>query len=169
MTTTPQPNPKKSPRRRRWLGGLRYQPRGRGGVSIAINLAPMIDVTFLLLIFFLVTTTFERPEGLLASRMPDQGEGPRVALPLDPIVVRLASTGPNGEAVTISIDNIASNAIASFGQLKDALMTLHDEPGFDRDTPVVIIAGDEVLWDHVVGCWNAALRARCHNVAFGEP
>jgi len=163
------PTTKTNQKRRHRFGALRYQPRGRGGVSIAINLAPMIDVTFLLLIFFLVTTTFERAEGLLASRMPDQGEGPQVALPLDPIVVRLTSAGPDGRDVTIRIDNVASATIESFGALKDALLALHDEPGFDRDTPVVIVAGDDVLWDHVVGCWNAALRARCRHVAFGEP
>jgi len=166
MTMTPT---KTSQKRRHRFGALRFQPRDRSGVSIGINLAPMIDVTFLLLIFFLVTTTFERAEGLLTSRMPDQGEGPRVALPIDPIVVRLIPADPVGQKVAIHIDNVASMAIGSFEELKDALVTLHDEPGVDIDTPVVIIADDDVLWDHVVASWNAAIRARCHHVAFGEP
>ena len=67
---------------------LRTLRRGRGGreTPIAVNLAPMIDVTFLLLIFFLVTTTFERAEGILTSDLPRSRGIPTVALPVRSLV-----------------------------------------------------------------------------------
>lgn len=133
-----------------------------------MNLAPMIDVTFLLLIFFLVTTTFERAEGVFASNLPRDTGAPAVALPISPIVVRLSQTGPAHDDFAIRLDKL-SNQPATFGALTDLLRELQAEPGFDNETPVVIVAQNDVRWDHVVGCWNAALRAGCKRIAFAEP
>ncbi len=146
----------------------RGQRSGRRGVSIAINLAPMIDVTFLLLIFFLVTTTFERAEGVLTSEMPGNTAAASVSLPLTPIVVRLTPRDADAERVDIRIDRIGT-APGDFEGLVNILRELQGKPGFDVDTPVVIIAVSDVKWDHVVGAWNAVLRAGCTRVAFGEP
>ena len=143
----------------------RLEPRG---VPIAVNFAPMIDVTFLLLIFFLVTTTFERAEGILASQMPRDTGAPAVALPLSPIVVRLAQFGPAHDDFSIRIDRF-ENRPRTLPELTEMLRRIHQQPGFDEETPVVIVAQDDVRWDHVVGCWNAALGAGCEKIAFGEP
>ncbi len=149
-----------SQRRRR-----RYAARG---LPIAVNIAPMIDVSFLLLIFFLVTTTFERAEGILASDLPQLGAVPAVPLPVSPIVVRLTQTGPGHADYTIAVDRF-QNVPQDFGALPDFLQQIHQQPGFDKQTPVVIVAENNVRWDHVVNCWNAALRAGCERIAFGEP
>jgi biopolymer transport protein ExbD len=139
----------------------------RGGGTMTVSLAPMIDMTFLFLIFFLVTTTFERAEGLLSSEMPREQGRPGVALPVSPVVIRLTSAdGPEGYVLTVDRFPDAPPTIAA---LPGFLKQVHAISGFDRDTPVVIIAADAVQWDHVVGVWNAALRAECTRVAFGEP
>ena len=166
------PTPAVRRQKRRTGVAHRFPARGRRtsrrGLSIAINLAPMIDVTFLLLIFFLVTTTFERAEGLLSSEMPGNTTAASVALPLSPIVVRLTPGDGGVGSVSIRIDRI-DTAPADFEELVAYLGELHGKPGFDADTPVVIVAGADVQWDHVVGAWNAVLRAGCTRVAFGEP
>ena len=146
----------------------RRRARDTRGVSIAVNLAPMIDVTFLLLTFFLVTTTFERAEGVLSSQMPQDRGQPAPALPISPIVVRLDQVGLGEGDFTIRIDRFAP-APVGFSELTDALRALQSKPGFDTETPVVIVAGEDVLWDHVVGAWNAAVRADCKRIAFAEP
>ncbi len=128
----------------------------------------MIDVTFLLLIFFLVTASFERAEGILASKLPKDTGAPAVALPISPVVVRLMETGPGHDDYTISIDHF-ENVPARFTELADYLRQIQQLPGFDKQTPVVIVAENEVRWDHVVSCWNAALRAGCESIAFAEP
>lgn len=133
-----------------------------------LNMAPMIDMTFLLFSFVLVTSTFERPEGILASELPEQAGTPSVALPFSPIVVRLSQTGPSDGDYTIQVERI-ENALESPEDLPPILRRMQSQPGFDRSTPVVIVAEDEVRWDHVVACWNAAIRAGCESIAFAQP
>lgn len=147
----------------------RHSKRYRGATrSFSVNIAPMIDVTFLLLIFFLVTTTFERAEGILASTLPKEtGQRPTVALPISPIVVRLSQTGPGAQDYKIRIDNF-HNVPANFVELAEYFRQIHRQPGFDTETPVVIVAGDHVRWDHVVSAWNAAVAAGCTTIAFGQ-
>lgn len=147
-------------------------PRGRRRLHrptlIGINLAPMIDVTFLLLIFFLVTTTFERAEGILTSDLPDVSGAQAVPLPLSPIVLRLTQTGPGHDEYAITIDGFDS-APKTTKDLSHFLREIQQQPGFDAQTPVVIVAQNEVRWDHIVACWNAALNANCERIAFGQP
>lgn len=159
-------------RRQRDTQRTRFRSRRRcrtpSGVPTAVNLAPMIDVTFLLLIFFLVTTTFERAEGILASDLPEIGAVPAVPLPVSPIVVRIARTGPGDDDYAIRIDRFEARP-DDFESLPDFLRRIQQQPGFDTQTPIVIVAENDVRWDHVVSCWNAAIRAGCERIAFGEP
>ena len=39
----------------------------------AISMTPLIDVIFLLMIFFLMTINFQKPEGVLDNRLPQLG------------------------------------------------------------------------------------------------
>jgi biopolymer transport protein ExbD len=126
----------------------------------------MIDVTFLLLIFFLVTTTFKRAEGIFVAELPKDTGAPSAALPISPIIVRITQPDPAGEEYQIRIENF-TRAPQSFGDLARFLRDIQGNPGFDRETPVVILPAPDVRWDHVVNCWNAAVRAKCQNITFG--
>ena len=46
----------------------RFRPRRRGAIGAALrtNMAPMIDVVFLLLVFFMATTQWARDERVIA-------------------------------------------------------------------------------------------------------
>jgi biopolymer transport protein ExbD len=145
----------------------RSRRRGQRRAALVLNMAPMIDMTFLLFSFVLVTSNFERPEGLLASQMPQNAGAPSVALPFSPIVVRLTQSGPADNDVELRIDRFAESA-RPIADLAGLLLEIHEQPGFDKDTPVILVADDEVRWDHVVNAWNAALRAGCTRVAFSS-
>lgn len=145
--------------RRGWLR------RAKG--PLTLNLAPMIDVTFLLLIFFSVTTTFKRAEGFFSARLPSDSGRPAVALPISPVIVRLQQFGPGPGDYRISLDHFL-NTPATFDELTRFLVNVQKNPGFDRETPVIIAAEPDVAWDHVVSCWNAAVLAGCANIAFGK-
>ncbi|RJP35444.1 MAG: biopolymer transporter ExbD [Phycisphaerales bacterium] len=134
--------------------------------ALGLNITPMIDMTFLLLIFFVVTTTFDRPEGVLASKLPQQSSR-YVPLPLSPIVVRVHPQGADRSGYDLQIDNVSAQP-GDFVELAALLQELQTRPGFDADTPVVIMAAAGVRWDHVVNCWNAAVRVKYKNVLFGE-
>jgi biopolymer transport protein ExbD len=137
--------------------------------SIMANLAPMIDMSFILVIFFVVTTTFDRPEGLLASKLPkESGEAAGVPLPLSPIVIRILEGTEAGTEYVIRVDRF-QDPPQNFAGLGDFLHSILGQPGFDDQTPVVILAEDAVEWDHVVNAWNAAARAGFKNLVFGQP
>ncbi len=156
----PAPAPVNAPRRALRPSRRASEPR------MSLNLAPMIDVTFLLLIFFLLTTTFQRAEGVLGANLPHDRGRPAVSLPISPIVVRVASTGPAASDFALRIDDFAAQPV-SFSELSGFLVDIRQNEGFDVDTPVVIVAGADTPWELVVECWNAAVRARCRNIAFG--
>ncbi len=141
--------------------------RNHQGSAITMNFAPMIDMTFLLLIFFLVTTTFERAEGILASKLPTNTGRHTASLPLVPIVVRVQQVDSDHNAFHISLDGFDAQP-TTFTALTAVLLNIQAQPGFDNETPVVIVADQELPWDHVVACWNATLNANCQRVAFGD-
>jgi biopolymer transport protein ExbD len=126
----------------------------------------MIDVTFLLLIFFLVTTTFREAEGYFRSQLPRDSGASGSTLPISPVVVRLAPGDPEGITCAIRVDNVA-HPPADFDALAAMLLDLQNRPGFDNETPVVIMANDDLPWNHVVDGWNAAVRANCKSIMFG--
>ena len=55
------------PRSGKKKGGKRAKRR----VGIRIDMTPMVDVAFLLLIFFMVTTVFRKPQALEINLPPD--------------------------------------------------------------------------------------------------
>jgi biopolymer transport protein ExbD len=134
---------------------------------LTLNLAAMVDITFLLLIFFAITASFQRAEGYFAAKLPKVSSRAAVALPIAPVTIRLQQYGPNPGDYRLQLDNFL-NAPATFDELTDFLLTVQSNPGFSAETPVVIAAEADVAWDHVVGCWNAAVRAGCKQISFGR-
>jgi hypothetical protein len=88
-----------------------------------------------------------------------------VALPISPVVVRISQPDPAGDDYRIRIDNFI-RAPQTFRDLAQFLVDVQGNPGFDRETPIVIFPSPDVRWDHVVNCWNAAVRARCQKITF---
>src|SRR2546427_11690063 len=68
---TPQPRAGKKKRH------AFHRPKRR--VGIRIDMTPMVDVAFLLLIFFMVTTVFRTPQALEINLPPDQNVQIQVA------------------------------------------------------------------------------------------
>lgn len=147
----------------------RFEARGSKHISLSLNMVPMIDVTFLLIIFFAVTTTFKKAEGLLAAKLPpgSSGGAAAAAMPVHPVIIRLEQFGKGPGDYRIVLEQFVNHP-ATFGELTEFLRGIQGNPGFSPDTPVIIAAEPDVNWDHVVNCWNAALRAGCKNIAFGR-
>jgi len=53
-------------------GVLKHKKKGRG--RIAIDMTPFVDIAFLLLIFFMVTTVFRLPQAMELNLPPEQAE-----------------------------------------------------------------------------------------------
>lgn len=113
----------------------------------AINLTPLIDVVFLLLIFFMVTTTFTRDTRLTVN-LPEADANSSESLP-DQIEVTVSEAG------RFSVDGeVLSNSQP--GTLGDAILQAAQR---DRSRPVLLVADAEATHQSVVTAMDAIGRA----------
>src|SRR5262245_54970786 len=56
-----------------------------------LNVVPLVDVLFLLMVFFVIGGVFGLSEGILTSTMTLGGQGAGVPLPISPIIVELTA------------------------------------------------------------------------------
>lgn len=113
----------------------------------AINLTPLIDVVFLLLIFFMVTTTFTR-DTRLSVNLPEADTNSSENL-VDQIEVTVSEAGRfsvNGEVLSNSQASTLSEAILQSAQR-------------DRSRPVLLVADAEATHQSVVTAMDAIGRA----------
>jgi biopolymer transport protein ExbD len=111
--------------------------------ELSINITPLIDVVFLLLIFFMVTTTFSRETRLLVN-LPEANaellENQPVQIEI--IVARAGTYTINGRAL---INN----------RFETLMRGLELESGGDRSLPVLLIADAEATHQSVVTAMDA--------------
>ncbi|WP_442485221.1 ExbD/TolR family protein [Aeoliella sp. SH292] len=112
-----------------------------------LNLTPLIDMVFLLLIFFLVATRFEEEERDMAINLPKASAAEPTIFPGKEIFVTITPTGEfflDGQQYTA-------------GSLEQKLKSLHqDNPGKQR---VKIRADEKSLTTHLVTVMNACNQA----------
>jgi len=147
----------------------RLRLRGaREGGAVSLNVVPLVDVTFLLMIFFVISGSFDVSEGVLRSGIvPAAGRSGTTALPLTPIVIKITSSVEVPGACSLELAPFGHRP-SSFNELRRILSGIRRQPGFDEQAPVAIRADDGVLWEHVVNGWNAALGAGFSNLAYAD-
>ena len=137
-------------------------------------MTPMIDCTFNLLIFFLLTPSFSG-EAYLTTNLP-KTSGPSMmkTVPEDRIKIELYDVSSTGEYVDggknefVSIIMNDRNFGSNFGMLRSALADLWSR-GLKPDYPVLIspTMGTRNKW--VVQAFDAAVAARFTNIQFAVP
>ena len=118
-----------------------------------INLTPMLDVVFIMLIFFIVTATFIRETGLDVNR-PDQDQA-QVVQEEGAILVIIDSTDD------IWIDRRVVDPRA----VRANVERLHAE---DPDRPVVIQAANASSAQMLVTIMDAARQANVFNISIAS-
>ncbi len=147
---------------------------GRPRPSMQPNLSAMIDVIFLLLIYFVSTVNFTPDEGVLTAKLP-QGTGQPstdLAPPQRPLNILLSAAGETD--CRINIEGYPQTP-GSFTELATFLVELQYDPErglrsgvFKPDTQVVIRPEEGVRWQHVANTFNAAVRAKYTNINFAQ-
>lgn len=138
--------------------------RASGGPK-QLNMTSMIDVVFLLLIYFIITASFSVGEGVITAQFPvGTGDADPLDPPKNPIKILVTTNGTSGCRIEVEQ---ASTAPISFTQLKQLLEQMR-EGAFSDETPIIIQPGGQVRWQHVVNAFNAALAARFKNIAFAQ-
>ncbi len=129
-------------------------------------LTPMIDVTFLLLVFFLLACQFKVSEGVILAKLPAIS-GPDVApaLKTKPIDIKLIAVGESSARWEVS----SGGGVARSGmELRGILIRLRAEYADDNVPPVLIKPNRNVRWEHTVEAFNQAVIARFKKIAFAE-
>ncbi|HGM5579505.1 TPA: ExbD/TolR family protein [Pseudomonas putida] len=120
--------------------------RNRQRENVDINLASLIDVVFVLLLFFVVTTTFTR-ETQLRVELPEAASG-APATPQDGKLLE----------VTISADGVYSvnNHLLPKSDLATLTEALERESGGDNTLPLAINADGKTPHQAVITAMDAA-------------
>jgi biopolymer transport protein ExbD len=111
-----------------------------------INLTPLIDVVFLLLIFFMVTTTFTKESRLLIELPEADGE--------------VVESSPGSLELVISKDgSYAVNGQNLINRdIRTIMAALKDASQGNADTPLVITADAQATHQAVISAMDAAGR-----------
>lgn len=118
----------------------------------AVELTPMIDVVFLLIVFFLVATTFQQMEREMQVSVPNSDTGETVDQEKDPVVVNVLEDG------TV----VVHGNVVDLDQLR-AVMSRHVAE--NEKTKALIRAHSRLPFENVVGVADACRKAEAR-VAF---
>ena len=128
-------------------------------------MASMIDVTFLLLVFFILTFTFRQEEGQIRAGLPKQGSlGGQPPL-ITTLRVLVLPAGRDGRDAVYEMAG-AGSVISSPEELYTILRGRRE--ALPEKVVVVIKPTRSVRWQHVVEAFNQAVRARFEGVSLAR-
>jgi len=119
-------------------------------------MTPLIDVVFLLMIFFIMTLNFLEPEGILENRLPETARRTATDQQKDWEIVR----------IHLYDDSVRPRIYLQereINDLKDLLNSLNLLP---RDIMIVIDPDSKVAYKHVIDIYNTCLKSKKTNIAF---
>jgi biopolymer transport protein ExbD len=113
-----------------------------------------------------VTANFATGEGVLTTNLPSNAAGDFAidAPPVMPLRVYLYE-GDNTTAFKIRVVG-QTDQPQTFGELATIFEQLSQH--MSASDPVIIQPVGNVKWEHVLGAFNAAIKAKFQNVQFGE-
>ena len=136
----------------------------RRGRELEIKLTPMIDVVFLLLVFFIWNAQLQKVEYVLPSQLSvaagNQEAKSMEPLPeadFDDVVVRIRWLN---EQPSWSIND---NPVASLAQLQERLRIIQE---IKRDAPVILHPDKQVPLGHVIDVYDRSRSAGFDRIQF---
>jgi biopolymer transport protein ExbD len=127
----------------------------------SISLTPLIDVVFLLLIFFMVSTTFSK-ESQLRVRLPEASTEQTLEAEEKSLQIEISERGQF--AVRGPGDDRAKVLVNNRQETLERAMT--DSAAGDRELIVVIRADRQTAHEHVVRAMDAARRLGYVRITF---
>ena len=126
-----------------------------------VDLTPMIDVTFLLLIYFMVTTMLKQPEAELSSSLPGkaQNSGENVKKP-DPVKIKVQDDG-----LDFTLPETSKNLAV---QVQEANKNIANGTFTEKDGKLVVMisATGLSIHQHRISVMNACAGAGVEKISF---
>ncbi|WP_436716216.1 biopolymer transporter ExbD [Roseiconus lacunae] len=140
-------------------------PASRATGELEVKMTPMIDVVFLLLIFFVWTSSFETPEFDLPGAIAEKPEGgsaantdaPPPVEPFDEIIIRLLHRDG-----LVKIE-LAGDPVGSFEELRERLTQIIE---LGVQPPVIIAPEGAVQMEQAVKAYDVARSAGADRVLY---
>jgi biopolymer transport protein ExbD len=141
--------------------------------AMGLNLTSMIDVVFLLLIYFMVATEFKTAEESFPMDLPMREHGQTISLDNKPLVIVVESAGETKSDIRIRLegpwDPIGTlDGLTKFLQANKA-GKFSASGLFTHDHPILISPASETRWDHTIAAFNAVARADFVNITLEKP
>lgn len=127
--------------------------------QFSLPLTPLIDVTFLLLLYFLLTSTFREPEQQLMTHIPSPAGKQSILLPVH---ITVEPAGDSHQGVQYQFDR--ERVTDEISVVRDFLAA-RIKVG-NSEVPVIIHASPHVRWHHVIVVFNAASATGFKAVTF---
>jgi len=136
-----------------------------------VDLTPMIDVTFLLLIYFMVTTMLKQPEAELSIQLPGEPQNSDVK-PMDMAKVRIGDEGEvymNGSEIEDGLDlempDLVSN-LKSQKAIRDQMIAGGERSEEEAELKVEIESSGIAEHQAAISVLNACSEAGVQKVTF---
>ncbi len=127
-------------------------------IGLAIRMTPLIDVIFLLLIFFILTIRLEKPEGVLENILPESDSQGITEKQKDWEIIKLRiKLIQEGKQLKIYLQD---RVVYSYEGLLSFLNMLPQE------IMIGIEPEPKVPYKYVIGVYNTCLKAKQSNIVF---
>ncbi|MFA6172123.1 MAG: biopolymer transporter ExbD [Kiritimatiellales bacterium] len=133
--------------------------------KVGLQIAPLIDCVFLLLIYFMVSSSLKRSEADLSLTLPGQvAQTTEVKMPDEQIIEILADG-----AVVLNEKTYAASSRTDLNRLEYTLNRYREAAQMAHTTAMItIIAADESVHERVIDVLNACAGAGIISVTFGR-
>ena len=121
--------------------------------ELELNITPLIDIVFLLLIFFMVSTTFQK-ESQLRVQLPEATQQAQTD-PAEPLQIVISAEGQ----YAIGGRELSDNSLPTL------IEALRQVAGDDRERPLVVRADARTPHQAVVRAMDAASRLGLRNLS----
>ena len=132
---------------------------GNSEGEFGFQIAPMLDILFVLLLFFMVSAGAQKHEANLTTQLPGQGTEGTKNIPVQIGIDSDGQVNVSGAALDTPTDQ----------NLPQLLERLKGVVANNADQPVVITPSRSSKQQRVIDVLNACAGARVKNLAFGTP
>lgn len=134
-------------------GNSRYASDG----DLGFQIAPMLDIMFVILVFFMTLAGDKKVETQLKMTLPSSEQGDSTDTPMEESI-GIDETG----AITHNEEPVSSD------ELKKTFRSLKDQSKAENDAPIIVTisAAPDTKWESIATVMNAMQAAKISNVSF---
>ena len=138
---------------------------------LGLRMAPMIDVIFLLLIFFLVAAKWRPEEDFMPFQLPTAGAQEQIIGKPEPLIIKIAATRAGCEVLigrfqTVTVELNSQAMEKDLAVMMDEIrQCLVGQKRYVTD-PVEIVCGPAVKWEHLAKIYNLLFGAGINDITF---